>query len=1012
MIRSNILAQTGRASLALALIVSAAPAFSQVTTAAGAVAEEEAIVVTGSRIARRDLETAAPFTVVGQEEFKLTGSINVENVINALPQVVPGTTAFSNNPGGGVATLDLRGLGTTRTAVLVNGRRWMFFSPAQVVDLNTIPQFLIESVDTITGGASAVYGSDAISGVVNFRLKNMEGFQASVTNAMTEAGDGNRFDANVAFGGSFGDGRGKATVYASWSRRNAIFQGDRDFSREALGDAAGGGFTSGGSGATPGGRIAVPATNVFRDPSVPAPPIGTTCANDPGCNSLVRGVGAFGSSLGGLINVNGQNARNFTGADLYNYAPVNYLMVPQERYLFGGYAEYEITDGVTAYAEVSFSNNSVRAQLAATPVTGTFNVNLATVRPFLTAQDNALLATIDANETAINARRAEINAQNAGQVDAMGNAIPQLGLLFGGLSAPANAAGVISANVFRRVTDLNARINNDDRTAFRTLVGLRGDIGETGLSYDGYYSYSRTRNSNIQEGNVSRSAFQAGLDGSGTPINIFGENTLTQAQADAIAIIAQNTTISALEVASGSVSGTLFNFGFGGDDIGFAVGAEWRRMSSQFIPDTALSSGDVIGFNATNPTEGSYSVKEVFGEIRIPIAADRPFFHNLELTGAGRYSDYTLPSVGGVWTFAVGGQWAPVEDLTFRGQFSRAVRAPNVGELFGGGGIGFPQATDPCSTPAAAAAGALRNTCIGTGAPAANLGQGIPSALQTNTQLQARTGGNPNLNAEEADTYTFGAVIRPTFIPRLSVTVDYFNIKIGNAIATAGGGAANILNLCYNTFQDPTNGFCQLITRNTDTGAIDGSLNADGSQAVIFAGVANLSSLETSGIDVGVNYNVPLGFGLLGAESRLSFSFLGTYTKNNTFVPVNGEPDVIECAGRFGANCVPQSKWKSNSRLSWQDGGLTTSLRWRYLGPVTDDDDQTPYSVERIGAYNLFDLAFSYDINDNVGLNLGINNLFNKQPPIVGTQQEQANTYPGVYDVLGRDFFVSANFRF
>lgn len=1010
MIRNNFLAQTGRVSLALGLIMAAAPAVSQTTAAAAA--SDDAIVVTGSRIARRDLETAAPFTVVGQEEFKLTGSINVENVINALPQVVPGTTAFSNNPGGGVATLDLRGLGATRTSVLVNGRRWMFYNTAQIVDLNTIPQFLIESVDTITGGASAVYGSDAIAGVVNFRLKNLEGFQASVTNAITEAGDGHRFDANIAFGGSFGDGRGKATVYASWSRRASVFQGDRDFSRDALGDDGDGGFAPGGSGATPGGRIAVAGTNVFRDPSVPAPPAGTTCANDIGCISLPRGVGAFGSALGGLINVNGENARPFTRGDLYNYAPVNYLMVPQERYLLGGYAEYEITDGITAYAEVSYVNNAVRAQLAATPVTGTFNIDLDTVSPFLSAQDNALLAQIDANETAINARRAAINAANAGAVDADGNPIPQLGNLFSGLSAAANGAGVISANVFRRTTDLTARINNDDRSAFRTLIGLRGDIGETGLSYDAYYSYSRTRNSNIQEGNVSRSAFQAGLDGTGTPINIFGEGTLTPEQAAAIAILAQNTTISSLEVASASVSGSLFNFGFGGDDIGFAVGGEYRRMGSEFVPDTALSSGDVIGFNATNPTKGSYSVKEVFAEVRVPIAADQPFFHNLELTGAGRYSDYSLPSVGGVWTFAVGGQWAPVEDLTFRGQFSRAIRAPNVGELFGGGGIGFPQATDPCSTPAAAQAGALRETCIGTGAPAANLGQGIPSALQTNTQLQARTGGNPDLAAEEADTYTFGAVVRPSFIPRLSLTVDYFNIKIGNAIATAGGGAANILNLCYNTFQDPTNGFCQLITRNSDTGAIDGSLNGDGSQAVIFAGVANLSSLETSGVDVGVNYNVPLQFGLLGADSRLSFSYLGTYTNNNTFTPVNGIDNVIECAGKFGANCTPQAKWKSNARLSWQDGGLTTSLRWRYMGAVDDDDADTLYTVERIGAYSLFDLSFAYDINDNFGINMGINNLLNKTPPIVGTQQEQANTFPGVYDVLGRDFFVSANFRF
>nr|WP_243452908.1 TonB-dependent receptor [Polymorphobacter multimanifer] len=991
--------------------MSAAPAFSQTTTAGGAAADDEAIVVTGSRIARRDLESAAPFAVIGQEEFRLTGTINVENVINALPQVVPGITAFSNNPGGGVATLNLRGLGAARTMVLVNGRRWMFYSTNQVVDLNTIPTFLIESTDVVTGGASAVYGSDAISGVVNFRLKNVEGFEGNVTNAITEAGDGNRFDANLAFGGSFGDGRGKATVFASFSRRNAIFAGDRAFSETALADSnPPGGFVSGGSGATPQGGITVPGTNVFRDPSFPALPTGTTCTTVPtpaGCNVLPLGVGSFGTALGGTFPNAAGSSRPFTAADLYNYAPVNYLMVPQERYLFGGYAEYEITPGVTAYTELSYVNNRVKAQLAATPVTGTFNIRLATVAPFLSAQDNALLAQIDANETAINARRQEINAANA----AAGSTATPLPLLYGPTGI-ANGAGVISTTLQRRVTDINARINNDDSQSFRTLFGLRGDIGETGLNYDAYYSYSRNRNSNIQLGNVSRSAFQRGLDGSGTAIDIFGENTLTPAMASAISITAQNTTISTLEVASGSVSGTLFNLGFGGDDIGFAVGTEWRRMGSEFIPDTALSSGDVIGFNATNPTSGQYSVKEVFGEVRLPIAADRPFFYNLELTGAGRYSDYSLPTVGGVWTFAVGGQWAPIQDLMFRGQFSRAIRAPNVGELFGGGGIGFPAATDPCSTPAAAAAGALRNTCIATGAPAGNLGLGIPSQLQLNQQIQNQTGGNPNLNAEEADTYTFGAVIRPSFVPRFSVTVDYFNVKIGNAIATAGGGAANILNLCYNVFQDANNGFCQLVSRNPSTGALDGSTNPDGSRNVVFAGVANLSSLNTSGIDLGVNYDFPLSFGLVGAESNIAFSFLGTWTETNSFTPVIGRPELVECAGRFGTRCTPQSKWKHNARLSWNDGGLTTSLRWRYLGPVVEDNDTLLRTVERIGAYNLFDLSFSYQMTDNVGFNLGVNNLLNRQPPIVGTGQEQSNTFPGVYDVLGRDFFISANFRF
>ena len=986
MIKKTLLEQAGRSSLATSLIIgmafAAAPAFAQQTAAAEEAAET--IVVTGSRIARRDLDTPAPLTVVSGQEFRNFGAVNVENIVNNLPQVVPGTTAFSNNPGGGVATLDLRGLGSVRTSVLVNGRRWMFYSTNQVVDLNTIPQFLIEGVETITGGASAIYGSDAIAGVVNFKLKNLEGFQANVTQALTERGDGNRLDLNIAFGGSFADGRGHATVYASYYNRKPIFQGQRSFSDSVFGDnSTATGFVPGGSGTTPFGRLQVAATSAVA------------AGNGLDAVTLPRGVGAFGSALGGTWDSPTGDARAFTAGDLYNYGPANYLMVPQERYLMGGYADYEITKGVTAYMEVAYVQNQVKAQLAPTPVTGTFNVNLATVAPFLSAADNALLQQIDANETAINAARA-----------ARG-----LSPLFAGGSAPANAAGVISASVLRRVADINPRINNDERNAFRVLAGVRGEIGG-GWNYDAYYSFARTRNANVQEGNISRSAFQAGLDGSGTAIDIFGAGTLTPAMANAISILAQNNTISTLEVAQANVGGPLFNFGWGAGDVAINTGVEYRRMTSQFIPDTALSSGDVIGFNATNPTQGGYHAKEIYGEIVIPIAAGQAFAEKLELTGAARYSDYSLPTVGGVWTYAVGAQWAPIKDITFRGQYSRAVRAPNVGELFGGGGLGFPGATDPCSTAAALNPGALRDTCIATGAPAANLGLGIPSALQPNTQIQAVTGGNPNLNAEQADTWTAGVVLKPSFIPRLSVTVDYWNIKIGNAIATAGGGAANILNLCYNTFQNASNGFCQLITRNTSTGAIDGSTNPDGSLASVFAGVANLSSIRTRGWDIGVDYSVPMAFGIFSSESKLNINFLGTIFDRNTFTPVNGINNVIECAGRFGQNCTPQSKFQGQGRLTWIDGAMTTNLRWRYRGAVTEDDPTTLYTVERIPSYSLFDLSFAYDINDNVSITAGINNLFDKKPPIVGTNQEQANTFPGVYDVLGRDFFVSVGFRF
>lgn len=1005
--------RSSTASFALGIALMAAPAWAQDTSAAqteSASAQDDTagdsgeVVVTGSRIARRDLDTAAPLAVVSAEEFKLSGTVNVEQVINTLPQVVPGTTAFSNNPGGGVATLNLRGLGSNRNLVLVNGRRWIFFDTGQVVDLNTVPSFLLESVDVVTGGASAVYGSDAIAGVVNFRLKNQKGIQIGSQYSITEKGDGARFNVNAAIGGEFADGRGHITAYGEYFKRKPIFQDARSFSRFTNIDDGAGGFVPSGSNTTPAGRFTAPGTSSFTAGGATTTlPLGqglVFCSGTQAACGFASPGNTGSNPFGGTFSSGASAFRPYvTNNDIYNFAPANYLQVAQERFMAGAYGDYEIADGITAYMETTFINNRVPNELAATPVTGNFNVRIASVAPFLSAADVAALNTLDARETAINTARAAAG----------------LGAMYTGANALSNGAGVVNIGINRRIIETGPRNTLDERNAFRVLGGLKGAIGDTGLSYDAYYSYARTRNANVQAGNISRRAFQAGLDGTAPAIDIFGPNTLSAASVSQISILAQNNDISTLQVANASVNGSLFNFGWGGDDIGFAVGGEWRSVSARFIPDTALSSGDVIGFNAGNPTQGSYNVKEAFAELRIPIAARQPGVYNLELTGAGRYSDYSLKAVGGVWTYAGGIEYSPIRDITFRGQYARAVRAPNVGELFGGFQQGFATVVDPCTTAAAAAAGALRNTCIATGVPAANLGGGIPSTLQPNSQIQIGAGGNPNLDAERSTSYTYGVVLRPSFIPGLSITADYFNIKISNLIFAAGGGAGGILDLCYNVFQDANNGFCQLVTRNSATGAIDGVTNPDGSVAVVFQGGANLSSLKTSGIDLQFDYNRNLGFGLLGETSRLNFFFLGTWTKNNTIRSVNGDPATdTDCAGKFGVSFCgqPQPTYKWTSRLSWIDGPLTTSLRWRHLGGATDDDPTTDYTVERLKAYNLYDLSFSVDATDNLTLAAGVNNLLNKKPTELGSNAEQANTYPGVYDVLGRDYFVSAQIRF
>jgi iron complex outermembrane recepter protein len=944
-------------------------------------AGDESIVVTGSRIARRDLTSTSPMAVISDEEFQLSGAVNVEQVINTLPQVVPGFNAFSNNPGNGTATADLRALGSQRNLVLVNDRRYIFFSPTQTVDLNTIPQFLIDSVDVVTGGASAVYGSDALTGVINFRLReDLDGLIAGAQYSITEEGDGARYNAYLAIGSQFADGRGHVAAYAEYYNRGTIMQADRDFSFFALGDGATGLIPLGSAG-VPQGRF------------VAAGSIGLDLDGDPDTDPTVFPIAAGTNYVGnGAFFGTPGTSTPYVDANSYNYAPANYLMVPQERWLMGGYGEYEITEGINAYAEVTYINNRVENELAASPITQNVDFDLDAIQPLVSAADFAQMQQIAANQQAAIAAAAAAGLPN-----------PFPAFVAGSGNFPALQPGFVRLQANTRTTGISSRNVSNDRHAFRVLAGFNGDLTDT-LSYDVYYMYSRTRNAAIQEGNLSRSAFTT-LAGNGT-CNVFGEGLMSPACLGALSILAQNSFLSTLQVAQASISGPLFHLGWASDPVAFAAGVEWRSMSGRFIPDTALASGDVVGFNAGQPTQGSYDAKEAFAELRIPIVQDG-FIHRLELNGAARYSDYSLDAVGGVWTYAAGAELAPIRDIRFRGNYQRAIRAPNVQELFGGQAIGFPPATDPCSLPSAATDATVRALCIATGVPAANVGQDF---LQPNAQIQGSFGGNPNLQEEVADTWTVGAVFSPRFLPRLNIAVDYYDIQIDNAIAPAAGGVNNILNFCYNVIQDANSAICGLIARDSQ-GIISGP------PAIVTAVNANLAQLTASGVDVQVDYSQPLGFSAWGeGASRLSFFFLGSWTDSNTFTPITGVDQVVECDGRFGLSCGtfgnPLPTWKWTTRLSWMDGPATISLRWQHVGSVRDDDDTTDYIVERIGAYDLFDLAFAFAVNDNLTLNMGINNLFDKEPPLIGDNQGQANTYPGVYDVLGRDFFISANLRF
>lgn len=968
----------------------ATPAFAQsedVTSTAEETTESTAIIVTGSRIQRTDLNSTSPVTVVSPEEFRLTGAVNVEQVLNTLPQVLPGVTGFSNNPGNGAVTLNLRNLGATRTLVLVNGRRWMFYDTNQIVDLNTIPQFLLGGVEVVTGGASAVYGSDAVAGVVNFKLRDVEGLEFGGSYSLTDRGDAARYQFNAAIGASFDDGRGAVTMFANYTRRKPVFQDAREFSERAAGDGCiVPGSTGRGDIGTPFPSGIAVGTCIARGGEIGFVPQGS-----PTTTTGTFNAGPTGNQSTYIFNPSGGGSRLFQDpADLYNFAPDNYLQLPQERYLIGAYGHYEFTDGIEAYSELSFVRNDVATELAPTPagVSAPLFVN----SPFFNDQTRALL-----NQNPADATR---------------------------------GANYRTTSVNFRFQDIGSRNSDFNREAFRVLGGIRGGITDN-INFDAFYSYSRTTNTNIQKGNISRSRFINALTvefvpGSTTqlrcadaaarsagcvPINIFGTGLASQAALNYLAIQATNITTSDMKNAVASVSGTLFNLGLGADDVGFALGAEYRDVSSEFIPDTFLASGDVLGFNAGLPTKGGYNVKEVFGEVRIPILEDT-VVHALEVNGAFRYSDYSLGRVGGNWTYNFGGEFAPIRDIRFRGQYSRAVRAPNVQDLFGGASTGFPQAIDPCSDRGTAAerTAALRQFCIDSGVPSTAV---FTRGVQPAAQIQGDFGGNPNVGEETSDTYTFGVVVQPSFIPRLNITADYFDITVNETIGVRAGGMATALSLCFNTIQRLSDPVCQVFAgkRNPGTGAI--GLTAGGGNPVFLQD--NVGKLQTSGIDFQVDYTLPLFKGELG------LFFLATWLDEYRSTPIATLPTRVN----IGEGTYGQPEYRHNLRVTYTQGPALFSVRWRHEGPTQDFRiDNVFAGLDRIGtnpanlpqptigAWNYFDLSLGFDVDERLTINAGVNNLFDKQPPVLGAQAEQANTLPSFFDVLGRDFFIGANFRF
>ncbi|MCD9005885.1 TonB-dependent receptor [Luteimonas sp. XNQY3] len=926
----------------------------------------DAVTVTGSRLIRSDLSAPSPTTIIAREEIAMSGSATIETVLNEFPQLAAGNTSSVNNGGGsGVLTANLRGLGATRTLTLVNGRRFMPANSDGVVDLASIPDALVENVEIITGGASAVYGSDAIAGAVNFILrKDFEGLEATYTHGATAEGDGAYDKFDLTIGGNFADDRGNAVLSISRTERDAVLQADRDFSRVPL-DTVAGELVPGGSGSIPGTRIGLSGAQLGSLVGVDLTPAGDC--------SAITGI-RFGEG--------GTPLPYCSPQDAYNYADLNYLQRPLERTQISGLAHFTINDAVEAYGEGYYANSRNSYQQAPdsfTPVTPG------------APSSTLLVPNYVSNPVLLPAVR-QFLSDNAHIFDPDGDGV----------------AAIVGSG--RRADELGPRFYTYERASYNLIGGLRGSFEVGGghwWQWDAFLQEQRTRtditnNNQINQARLSQ-ALDATVDAAGNlvcvnqasgcvPASIFGLGSIS---ADAAAFLTPiRTSYETFDrtVGGASLSGTLFDLPAGA--VSLAFGAEYRKDEYRFQPSAMDVSGD-YGAVSQSPMAGEYSVKELFGEFRVPLLSGARFAHDLAIEGAARYSDYS--TIGGVNTWKLGAEWAPTDWLRLRSAFNVAIRAPSLNELYAPQTRGFTAGVDPC-TAAANPTAAQQQLCIQQGVPAADL----PTFTQGSVGFERTTGGNPNLIEETSETFTIGAVFSIPSIEGLHFAVDYFEVEVEDAITSIT--ANQMLADCFSRL-DPAAASCQAIVR-LPNGQIDD----------VRSTLQNIGLLRARGLDFQVDYRFGAP-GIGGDEGEVSLALLTSWLFERSMQVVADQGE-IDCAGYMGGGCgggtgnilIPDLK------LNFSAGYRSGPLSLRLQGRMIDKFDLRPgitAAVAESPRQWYFDTNVSYDFTDRLQLFAGIDNVFDRQPPILGTALAgDANTDVGVYDVLGRRYFFGARLKF
>jgi iron complex outermembrane receptor protein len=959
----------------------------------------ESVVVTGSRIPQRNIEGSSPVTSVTSEEVKLQGAPSIVDLLKVLPSVVnDGDSDSVTNGTGGLATIDLRNLGTKRTLVLVDGKRLVASDASLNVDTNTIPAGMVDRVEVLTGGDSAVYGSDAVAGVVNIILKkDFEGLQVDSQVTFTDHDfDGAKHDTYGMLGFNSGDGKGNLTVYAEYMHRDPVTEGRRDYGANALaatnytGCAASapathfGGFCFSGSGTVPQGRIKTAALG--------GPFVGKTT----------------------IFNAD-QTLSPYAG-QTFNFAPFQYYQTEGERYTFGATGHYKVNDSIDFYTRMTFAENRNTAQIGPSPLTTNFDINCG--NPNLSVEERQTIFGSTAAGGTPAAQCATTNPTSSLFTSAAN----------GNAAFPTTASGFEHVqrlvSVALRLSQDGPRITSNDHNTFQLVGGVRGDIpGLPNWTYDVSGQYGHTGNELVESNDALKGNFQNGLlvdPTSGAcysgppcvPLNIFVPGGISTA---GINYIRENLiTVSSIDQidmqasATGDLSAWGIQSPWAHDPVGASIGGEYRQEGANIQPDNNKATGNLLGFSALSPSVGRFHVAEGFGELAIPIIQNMPLAEDLSLQAAYRFSSYDR--AGDTNTYRGGAVWAPVQDFKFRASYDRAVRAPNVAELFTpAGGSSANSGRDPCS----ANTGGVTTTaalCQATGVPA---GVAFTAALNCPTnQCQGAVGGNPFLKPEVATTREAGIVLTPSFIRNFSATVDYYDINIRGFVTSTP--LATILANCYSTALNPTqsaaNPNCGFIHRDAL-----GSIFTANSGFVVQA-EGNVGGDHVRGIDTEFNYNMDLSDIGLDNMGGLSFNYRATWVlENNTNFPGAA---TLRCAGVYGAQCgEPQNRLKGNLRTTWTDptGDLNVSVLWRYVGAVGSElyrfGSFTDTPSLNFGAKNYIDLSATYALTPGLELRGGVRNLFNQNPPLTDNNIAPASdvngsTFPNTYDVLGRQIFV------